>query len=170
MGNATNKLFGFIKWVDKGWITNMKDLVSWRFEHYPFVRATQYHSFFRNYKIHLMKQIGRPQWIQIFGDSGTRPRKRRGDECQREYKRTMTMAPKSKWNGTNQIQAIIINMWARLSWNMELVSSNRQTKSWEFGKERLEKSCPCLEHLKPTFEENLIHSSKAILLAYLKLA
>ena len=25
--------FGFIKWVDKGWITTVKDLESWRFEH-----------------------------------------------------------------------------------------------------------------------------------------
>ena len=24
--------FGFIKWVDKGWITTVKDIESWRFE------------------------------------------------------------------------------------------------------------------------------------------
>ena len=29
----TNQKLGFIKRVDKGWITTMKDLESWRFEH-----------------------------------------------------------------------------------------------------------------------------------------
>ena len=31
--------FGFIKQVAKGWIATVKDLESWRFERYPFVRA-----------------------------------------------------------------------------------------------------------------------------------
>jgi len=30
---------GFIKRIDKGWITTVKDLDSWRFERWPFVRA-----------------------------------------------------------------------------------------------------------------------------------
>ena len=30
---SKQKLFGFIKRVDKGWITTMKDLESWRLEH-----------------------------------------------------------------------------------------------------------------------------------------
>ena len=33
--------FDFIKRVDKGWITTVKDLESWRFERYPFVRANR---------------------------------------------------------------------------------------------------------------------------------
>ena len=31
--------FGFIKQVDKGWITTVKNLESWRFERQPLVRA-----------------------------------------------------------------------------------------------------------------------------------
>ena len=33
--------FGFIKRVDKGWITTVNDLERWRFEREPFVRANR---------------------------------------------------------------------------------------------------------------------------------
>ena len=32
LSGMPNKNFGFIKRVDKGWITTVKDLESWRFE------------------------------------------------------------------------------------------------------------------------------------------
>ena len=35
----TPQKIGFIKRVDKGWITTVKDLESWRFERQSFVRA-----------------------------------------------------------------------------------------------------------------------------------
>ena len=37
--DISSQKFGFIKRVDKGWITTVKDLESWRFECYAFVRA-----------------------------------------------------------------------------------------------------------------------------------
>jgi len=37
--HKVRKKMGFIKRVDKGWITTVKDLESWRFERLAFVRA-----------------------------------------------------------------------------------------------------------------------------------